>query len=145
MNAYAHKANVYQNNGLEGLSQRDLLVRLYQGAERFLLTAQLAIQNKQHQQAHDHCQKAKAIFIELMATLNLAEGGEFAKRLQALYAFFLTRISEANLLKKPELIAEILPIVASLREAWQQIPDTEANTSSLRGGTEVGARLDIEG
>jgi flagellar protein FliS len=121
----------YRSAEVETLSQRDLILKLYQGMERFLIQAQLAMQNREPATAHDNCQRAKAILIELMSTLNIDAGGEVAQQLHALYSFFITQVVEANLRKDPAKIAAVLPIISSLREAWQQIPDELANSGSL--------------
>ncbi len=126
-NAYA----AYRNAELQTIPQRDLIVRLYQGAERFLIQAQAAIHNKQFEMAHSNCQKAKAIFSELMATLNHEQGGEVAGQLKELYLFLIIKTVEANLRKDAVLISKLLPIVATLREAWQQIPDEHAQVTSM--------------
>lgn len=128
---HATKVSAYRSAEVEGISQRDLIVMLYRGAERFLLTARVAMANHEIEPAHEQCQRAKQIFIELLATLNMEAGGDFAVRLRSLYAFFITRISEANLNKDPLKIDEILPIIAELRTGWEQIPDDLANTSSI--------------
>lgn len=131
MTASAQARSAYRTAEVEGISQRDLIVMLYRGAERFLLTARAGMANAQIEAAHDNCLKAKAIFTELISTLNEEAGGAFAVRLRALYAFFIVRISEANLLKDPTKIDEILPMVAEIRSGWEQVPDEFANTSSL--------------
>jgi len=122
----ANAYSAYRSAELETIPQRDLIVRLYQGAERFLIQAQAAIHNKQIEMAHHNCQKAKAIFGELLATLNTDQGGPVAAQLKELYLFLIVKTVEANLRKDASLIASILPIVATLREAWQQIPDDQA-------------------
>jgi flagellar secretion chaperone FliS len=129
MNAYA--SNAYRNAEVETLSQRDLIVKLYEAAERFLSQAQVAMANKSAELAFNGCQRAKQIFIELLATLNFEQGGEIAKQLRALYVFLITRIAEANLLKDPKILSELMPIIANLREAWQQIPSEMANVTSV--------------
>lgn len=119
----ANVYSAYRSAELQTIPQRDLIVRLYQGAERFLIQAQAAIHNKQFEMCHHNCQKAKAIFSELLATLNLEQGGAIAVQLKELYLFLIVKTVEANLRKDSALIGRLLPIVATLREAWQQIPD----------------------
>ncbi len=140
----ANAYTAYRTAELATISQRDLIVRLYQGAERFLNQAQLAMSNKQVEMAHVNCQKAKAIFCELMATLNFEKGGEIANQLKELYLFFILQIVEANLRKDPSMIARILPSIAQLREAWQQVPEEHANVSSVPAGHD-GAAFSIRG
>jgi flagellar secretion chaperone FliS len=131
-NAYA----AYRAAELQTISQRDLIVRLYQGAERFLIQAQAGIHNKQPEMAHVNCQKAKAIFSELLSTLNVENGGEVAGQLKEIYLFLIVKTVEANLRKDAELIARLLPIVATLREAWQQVPDDQAQITSIPVGSQ---------
>lgn len=121
----------YRHAEIDTLSQRDLIVKLYEGAERFLAQACVAMDERRIEAAHHGCTKGKAIFIELLSTLNLEQGGEIAARLRALYDFFIDRVTVANIGKDPAPIREILPIIASLREGWQQVPSEHANLSSL--------------
>lgn len=125
--------SAYRSAEVETLNQRDLIVKLYEGAERFLNQACVAMQARQIEEAHHRCTKAKAIFIELLSTLNLEQGGEIAQRLRALYSFFLDQITLANTSKDPASIIAILPVIATLREGWQQVPEEDANVSSLEG------------
>ncbi|HEX3132273.1 MAG TPA: flagellar export chaperone FliS [Planctomycetota bacterium] len=126
----------YRSAEIETISQKDLIVRLYQGAEKFLEAGRQAMELHQLETAMVQCRRAKEIFIELMSTLNFEQGGELAKQLKDLYAFFIVQITEANLRKKPEQIAAIQPIIATLREGWQQVPDTFANLSSMPAGND---------
>ena len=59
-----------------------------------------------------------------------------ATRLRDLYLFFIDRITRASLQEDASYIATILPMISDLRTAWQSVPDTEANTSSLPSGHE---------
>jgi flagellar protein FliS len=144
MGAAASYKSAYRSAEIETLSQRDLLVRLFQGAERFLNLAMAGMQNRQLELANVNCQKARAIFVELLATLNYEKGGEIAVQLRELYSFLIAQITEANLRKDRDLVARLLPIVATLRESWEQIPDTEANTTALETSSD-GARFSTTG
>ena len=128
----AHAYAAYRTAEVETLTQRDLIVKLYQGAERFLLQAKMGMENKQIENATVGCQKAKRIFVELLSTLNFESGGEIADQLRDLYLFIVSQIVEANLQKDPQMIGELLPIIATLRGAWEEIPAEHANTSSLK-------------
>lgn len=136
MNAAANAYQAYRTAEIETISQRELIVKMYQGMERFIVQAQMAMHNKKLEAAHENCQKVKAILVELISTLNFEQGGDIAQQLRELYAFFLVTVVEANLRKDPAKLASILPIIAELRTAWEQIPDEYANTSSLPEGHE---------
>jgi flagellar secretion chaperone FliS len=121
----------YRRAEVETLSQRELVVQLYRGAERFLSRARDAMLNGEIEPAHNDCQRVVAIFSELLSTLNFEQGGEIAPRLRDLYVFFMSTISESNLHKDPKPIEKILPIIAGLRSAWETIPAEHANTSMI--------------
>jgi flagellar secretion chaperone FliS len=126
----------YRSAEIETISQKDLIVRLYQGAEKFLEAGRQAMELNQLETAMTQCRRAKDILIELMSTLNFEAGGDLARQLKDLYAFLIVQITEASMRKKPEQIAAIQPIIATLREGWQQIPDEFANVSSMPAGNE---------
>lgn len=134
--------SAYRKAEVETLSRRDLLVKLFQATERFLNTAMAAMANNKPDVAHENCQKARRIFIELLSTLNFDIEGGHADRLRDLYLFFIGEIVEANLQGDRERIAKILPVIATLREAWQGVPDAHANVSSL-GEREASHTLNI--
>lgn len=134
--------NAYRSAEVETLSQRDLLVKLYQGAERFLNQAIVAMRARQIESAHDNSQKAKRIFAELLSTLNFEMGSEIAGQLRDLYLFFMAEILASNMHKDGERLVRILPVIATLREAWQAIPEEFAATSSLPSGIQ-GQSLDL--
>ncbi len=120
----------YKTAEVDTLSQRELLVRLYQGAERFIGQGLAAMREGRHEDCNTYCQKSKRIFLELLSTLNFEQGGEIAVRLRDLYLFFVTELVESNLRKEPDRLAGILPVVVTLREGWEGVPDEYANVSS---------------
>lgn len=134
--------SAYNNAEIGTLTQRDLIVKLYQGAERFLAHAAIALDNKEMETALGQGQKAKRIFVELLSTLNFDDGGDIAPRLRDLYLYFVSEITEGLLKSESNKLRDILPIVANLREAWQEIPAEFANVSGLEdnGGHSVNLR-----
>lgn len=121
----------YRHAEVTTLSQRDLLVKLFQGAERFLVLARTGLANRQYELADTNCQKAKRIFMELMATLNFEAGGAIAGQLRDLYLFLIGEIVQANLRRDGERLHRLLPVIATLREGWEQVPAEFAGISSL--------------
>jgi flagellar secretion chaperone FliS len=132
----ANAYGAYRSAEVNTVSQKDLIVRLYEGSERFLNSACLAMDSKDFVKSMNECRRARDIFIELLATLNFEKGGEFALRLKDLYSFFILQISEGSLRKNPEQIRKIMPLIKTLREGWENVPDEEANTSSIPAGND---------
>ncbi len=130
-NAYA----AYRSAEVETLSQRELIVRLYQGAEKFLAAGQVAMEAGKGEDAIHQCRRARDIFVELMSTLNFDSGGDLAKQLRDLYAFIIYQISEGSLKKNAAQIASLMPIIRTLREGWEAIPDEHANVTSIPEGS----------
>ncbi len=126
-------AAAYRNAEIETVSQRDLLVRLYQGIERFLDQGEAAMRNQKRELATVSCQKARAILFELLSTLNFEVGGEIAERLKQIYLFLIAEITECSLRKDADRLRKIRPTLAILRSAWEEIPAEFANVTSLTG------------
>lgn len=124
----------YRSAEVETLSQRELIVRLYQGAERFIAAGRDAILANKGEEAVNQCRRARDIFIELMATLNFDAGGGLANQLRDLYAFIIYQISEGSLKKNAAQLEALLPIIKTLREGWQAVPDEHANLTSIPEG-----------
>jgi flagellar protein FliS len=131
MAALGNAYKAYRSAEVDTISQRDLLVKLFEGAMRFLREAQAAIRNHEIEARHTKCMKAKRIFIELLSTLNFDKGGEVAGQLRDLYLFVITEISAANLRNDAEAIGGVLKVVEPLLEAWRSIPEEFANVTSL--------------
>ena len=131
MSAFALAA--YRSATIETISQRDLIVRMFAGAESLMVRAGSAMEGQRIEEAHNCCRRARDIFCELLSTLNMPAGGEVAVQLYNLYLCLITRITEANLRKQASLIGELVPIVRTLREGWEQVPDEFANTTAVPG------------
>lgn len=130
----------YRNAEIATLNQRDLIVKLYQGIERFLLQGAMHMEEGHRDLGLEAAHKAKAIITELLATLDFERGGDIAKQLQGLYVFFITHILDATAKRDGAELRKLLPMVANLREAWQQIPDDIARSASQGGGHAVDIR-----
>lgn len=118
----------YRNAEITTLNQRDLIVKLYAGAERFLLQSAEALDDGDRAQAQMWAQKARAIFTELLATLDTNKGGDIARQLAALYTFFVTDITDALAARNAVELRKLVPIAANLRQAWEAIPNDIART-----------------
>ncbi len=126
----------YRSAEIETVSQRELIVQLYQGAERFLTTGHEAMSGQRYEEATNQCRRARNIFVELLATLNFEAGGDLAHQLRELYAFLIFQIGEASLKRNPAQIIAVIPIIKTLREGWEAVPDEHANVTSIPDGNQ---------
>ena len=81
-------------------------------------SAEDALRQKQYERANTSLQKAQRIISHLNKTLSMEY--EIAQNLEALYDFFIYKITQANIHKDASHIEEILPMVTELRDAFAQ-------------------------
>jgi flagellar secretion chaperone FliS len=115
-NAY----NAYKNNSVNYASREQLLLMLLDGAVKFSKIGTQAIVDKDIKKAHENLVKTQNIFYELMATLDVNSGGEWAKGLMSLYDFIVRRLTDANIKKDVEIMNEIIPLVEDVRDTWSE-------------------------
>lgn len=65
-------------------------------------------------------EKASAIVLELASSLDHERGGEIARGMSSLYAFFLTEILQIGLTRDLARIHKLAQIVGELLDAWTQ-------------------------
>lgn len=122
-------AHAYANVGLEtgvvAASPHRLIVMLYEGAE---LAVRMAIK---HMSEGDLTKKslaiskASSILLEgLRAALDLQQGGDIAKQLDALYDYMNKRLMLAHINNQPAPLEEVLGLLRELHDAWNQIGST---------------------
>lgn len=66
-------------------------------------------------------QKAQKILTELMACLDMQNGGDIAKNLLALYTFAYDQLVQANMKDEPGGIDNSIRMFSQLRESWVEI------------------------
>jgi flagellar protein FliS len=76
--------------------------------------------------------KAQAIFNELRASLNHEAGGQFAKTMDGLYAYYNRRLMEANIRKQVEPLAEVEQLFSVVRDAWAEMLRTQDVRESVK-------------
>jgi flagellar protein FliS len=108
----------YRNTSVQTADQRTLILMLYDGLIRFLQKALVKIEAREIEAAHNYLVRSREIVAELLATLRPEKAGEIGTNLKRLYVYAFNRIVEANLRKDPQMIREVIKIVATLREGW---------------------------
>ena len=125
--------SAYRRSELETLTPRDLLVKLFEGLERFVEQGAMAMQNHQYELSTRNCQRLRDIIFELQSTLNFEAGGDIARQLDALYGFLIVEVTEAGLRKDPARLRQLQRVIRPLLEGWRGVPDAHAHTTSLTG------------
>ena len=121
MSAYAPPAlNAYRESAVLTASPEQLVVMLYDGANRFLTQSAVAMRDGRVALAGEKLRRAEAIIDELLATLDMSVG-EIAERLQALYVFFKEHLSSARLEQDASKVEDVARFMGELRSAWAGI------------------------
>jgi flagellar protein FliS len=119
-----------------------LIVLLYEGAIKFLLTAQEGIREKNIAKRHNHIYRVLDILVELRNALNFSQGGEIATSLNALYLFMERHLTTANIQNDTQKIQEVVNMLSSLKEAWETIASRpEARKSAQAPDRSKGIRI----
>lgn len=121
----AKKLASYRTVAVDTASPGKLILMLFEGALRFLRTAEegFAVECPRQRQEtiHNNVMKAEAIVQELQRCLNVRDGGDFAVNMFRLYDYMMQQLIEANVSKNPEPIRTVLHLLSDLRDAWAQM------------------------
>jgi flagellar secretion chaperone FliS len=120
MSAYAPAPNAYRESAVLTATPEQLVVMLYDGANRFLIQSAVAMRESRPAVAGEKLRRAEAIIDELLATLDMSVG-RIAEQLQALYLFFKEHLSAARLEQSAEKVEEVARLMRELRSAWASI------------------------
>ena len=121
MSTYSNYQNAYKKASVNTLDQNKLIIMLYDGAIKNANFAVQYMESGEIEKVHDSLIKTKNIVTELLATLNMEQGGEIAKNLKSLYSYMFSQLIEANMEKKSEPVLSVIDLLKELRGAWVQI------------------------
>jgi flagellar secretion chaperone FliS len=120
MSTYAPAPSAYRESAVMTASPEQLVVMLYDGANRFLLQSAAAMRQGSIGVAGEKLRRAEAIIDELVATLDMSVG-DVAERLEALYLFFKRHLMAARLQQDPRKVDEVAALMRELRSAWASV------------------------
>ena len=122
MNAYAAApTSAYKESAVLTAPPERLVLMLYDGINRFLFQATVAMRGGDPRLCNAKLQRAEAIIDELIATLDHSAGGEIADRLNAIYLYARRTLGEARIERSPEKIEHVQGLIRELRDAWAQM------------------------
>lgn len=114
----------YRKNAVVGASPLQLVVMLYDGALNSCEAAKRAVAQADLEGQHKNLSRAQKIISELVASLDMAQGGEIARNLFGLYSFCLNELADANINDNAEAIERTMRVLTELRQAWEQIGES---------------------
>ncbi len=122
----ARGAEAYYQTHVQSRSPLELVVMLYDGALRFCDQAATAMDAGDMTTKAVAMSRAFAILAELQNTLNVKDGGDVARQLDALYAHMNDRLVDANIQRSSGPIREVMRLLTPLRDAWSQVATAPA-------------------
>jgi flagellar protein FliS len=108
--------------GVAAASPQRLILMLYEGAIKAMVTAQAALARGDLAERGAAISKAISIIDEgLRPALDLEAGGEIAANLMALYEYLVNRLLYANLKGHEQSLDEALRLLTELKGAWETL------------------------
>lgn len=129
---YNQALSAYRETRVRTASQGTLVIMLYDGAIRHLGEAMSLFEGDPKEfpgkieKISNHILKSQEIITELMASLDLSAGGEIAKNLLSLYAWFNEQLVQANMEKRADKINPVKTMMEDLRLAWVEVINSTA-------------------
>lgn len=120
----------YQSAQVKTSNQKQLIIMLYDGMDRFLIKAAKSIREGDIESAHSYMHRTGQILLELLSTLREDKGGEIATNLKRLYVYCYEQVVIANLKKDVRMIREIQQVLGNLKGAWKQIGQKSTRTTT---------------
>ena len=100
-------------------NKEEILLRLYEGAIKFIRLAQRGIREKNMECKAKNISKVMAILTEFECALDMENGGGIAENLSALYHYMKVRLSEANIANNMDILEEVAGLLTELKEGFE--------------------------
>lgn len=145
MNPYLKQ---YQQTQVSTAPREQILLMLYDGAVKFLNLAKQGFEEKNIEKIHNNILKTQNIITEFQATLDMENGGAFAKNLYSLYEYLNNRLVDANIKKREDYLDEVIRHITALRDTWREavlkfkasggvLDSSNMDKYTKTGGTEI--------
>lgn len=121
----------YRTVGTTTADPVTLTTMLYDGALKALRRARMFAQQGETQRFFDETGRAHLIVGELLATLDMEQGGEIARTLSALYVYCMRCIIEARA-DNTAMLDEAERHITRITDAWKKATD-ELRTQAATG------------
>jgi len=115
--------HAYRQNAVLSATPEQLVVLLYDGAQRFLRNARAAIEAGEIERAHKALRSAEMIIAHLDTVLDHEHDPALAERLSSVYRFCLAHLGRARLDLDAGKVSEVARMLGELRGAWAEVAD----------------------
>lgn len=121
----------YRRAEILSSSAEQLVPLLYRELVRQLLIGKDAIEQRDLERKADAMSRAQAIVLELLASLDVARGGELGHRLASLYRYFLDELEAASRHLDAPRVQALVELIQPLAEAWAQAAEQVAGPAGV--------------
>ncbi|HHU22283.1 MAG TPA: flagellar export chaperone FliS [Clostridiales bacterium] len=119
----------YLKQSVMTASPAELIVMLFESCIKNLKLAEICLNERRGiEKTNEHFQKAQKIIMELINCLDTSF--EISNSILEIYEFLLHSIREMNIKKDLSQLPDVLEILSSLRDTWEQIARPNYNCST---------------
>jgi flagellar protein FliS len=111
----------YRENAVLSATPEQLVVMLYDGAQRFLRQAGKAMREGEVERTHDALRRAEKIIAHLDGVLDYEQGEPIASQLHPIYRFCLDHLNRARMDQDVDKLEAVAGLLGELRESWAEI------------------------
>src|SRR5271166_1321490 len=104
----------YRENTILSASPAQLVVMLYDGAQRFLRQADAAMRAREIERAHNALRRVELILANLDGVLDHDQDAQLAARLSSVYRFCLAHLRRARFEQDPAKLEEVAALLGEL-------------------------------
>ncbi len=124
----------YQGHQVEGAGPLGLVLLTYEALYKSLAGALHAIQSRDLAREADCTSRAMEALIELSSSLDYEAGGKIARDLGGLYIYMMNRLTDNLCSGSTEAIEEVMQLVQTLREGWQELEASQGRSDASGAG-----------
>jgi len=110
---------IYQQNQNSSMTKPQLLIMVFDGIDRFLNEAIIAVDTRDIVTAHNKLVRVQEILGELQACID-PTNRELAANLEMIYEYCHSQLLEANLRKDKDIIIEVKGLLRELGDGFRQ-------------------------
>jgi len=129
---YVAKLAQYKKTNVTTATGIELVVLCYEQAIKSLSEAKVHYEQKEYIQKGKALQNALDIIGELKVALDFERGGEIAKNLDAIYAYIMKTLLEADIKRQLDSFDHSIQILTELKEAWEGIASTQPQAAPVK-------------
>jgi len=120
--ALSHYRNVSASTGVEDATPHRLIQMLLEGALDKIAAAKGHMRHGDVAEKGRHISWAISIISGLQSSLDMEQGGEISRNLDALYDYMVRRLGEAGARNDPAILDEVTSLLMEVKRAWDELP-----------------------